>query len=268
MNLVKDYEASKRIILNEPVEGYDKICYSTNEDLVSSLKNIRLYQKNVLSVMGSCDQVFTFNYCGANVDSFDKNILSLYYYYLRRWNILYGDDAYPTALIENNYCDLNMILNEVRPTSSEENIALQLWKKLVYDKTDFSKLFFHMDFMGNTLFSEREDLLGTVKKEPNFMCINLFKPLNLNKKYEIIYLSNIIEWARNKKDVLYRLRDNLDKLLDEKGIIICTNIVNLNDEEERLIFGEKFDITKNDRFSYKNLSFAFCPAPKFVHFIN
>jgi hypothetical protein len=201
--------------------------------------------------MGSCDQVFTFNYFGANVDSFDKNILSLYYYYLRRWNILYGEDVYPIDLINNSYFDLSMILNKVRPSTDEENTALHFWEKHINEKTDFSKLFFHMDVMGNTIFTEREDLLGTVKKEPNFINIDLFKPVIINKKYEIIYLSNIIEWSRNRKDILLVLRDNLDNLLDKNGIIICTNIANNNDEIEKLVFSEKFDVTEKNRFSYR-----------------
>jgi len=251
LNLVKDYDASKKIILNQSIDGYDKVCFSTNEDLLSCLKNLKIFQKNVLSVMGSCDQVFTFNYFGANVDSFDKNILSLYYYYLRRWNILYGEDVYPTDLINNSYFDLSMILNKVRPSTDEENTALHFWEKHINEKTDFSKLFFHMDVMGNTIFTEREDLLGTVKKEPNFINIDLFKPVIINKKYEIIYLSNIIEWSRNRKDILLVLRDNLDNLLDKNGIIICTNIANNNDEIEKLVFSEKFDITEKNRFSYR-----------------
>lgn len=251
MNLVKDYEASRSIVLNRELDGYDRICYSTNEDLLSCLKNLKLFKKTVLSVMGSCDQVYTFNYCGAIVDSFDKNILSLYYYYLRRWNILYGEDIYPLALINNNYFDLEMILDEVNPINDDESIALKFWKMHINDKTDFSKLFFHMDVMGNTIFTEREDLLGTVKKEPNFINMDLFKPQILDKKYEIIYISNIIEWRRNRKDFLIQLRDNLDNLLDKNGIIICTNIANNNDEIEKLVFSEKFEIAEKDRFSYR-----------------
>ena len=47
---------------------------------------------------------------------------------------------------------------------------------------------------------------------------------NNSKKYDIVYLSNILDLktANNVKNVM----NNMNKLLKDNGIVVCTNIVN------------------------------------------
>ena len=68
--------------------------------------------KNVMTVLASSDQLFTFNSLGAKeVDAFDHNILTIYYYYLRKWSIKYNDQLYPEFVMENDYERLKKLLS-------------------------------------------------------------------------------------------------------------------------------------------------------------
>ena len=52
----------------------------------------------MLSVLASSDQVLSCYYCKAkSIDTFDKVLLTLFYYYLRKWVILYQNQFYPSS---------------------------------------------------------------------------------------------------------------------------------------------------------------------------
>ena len=254
MNLKRDYLASRIISFGKEIDGYDRICYKINEDFESSLKNLVVCNKAVFTVLASSDQIFSFNYLGAKTDSFDINPLTLYYYYYRRWSILYGDSLYPDELLRRENFTIGLILDKVKPKTEEEKNALLFWRRHTNNKTDFNNLFFYTDSVGRSAFDEREDLLSAVKKAPNFHHIDLFKPVLLDKKYDFIYISNIAEWARSDPKKLRTLRDNLAALSNNDGMVICTNIIHRNDENirtERDIFGDIFDIIDEGRCSYR-----------------
>ena len=101
---LKDYLVSRIISFGKEIPGYGKVYYRTNEDLETIYKDLDLHKKKVLSVLASSDQVFTANYLGAEqVDSFDKNRLTLYYYYLRKWSIKYRRELHPKVLKGNKW---------------------------------------------------------------------------------------------------------------------------------------------------------------------
>ena len=254
MVLEHDYLAARIISQGKEVPGYERICFSANEDLESSLKNLRIYDKAVLTVLASSDQLYTFNTLGVNADSFDINILTLYYYYYRRWSILYGEYMYPEELLKNERFTIGLILDKVKPQNEEEKTALEFWRRLVNSRTNFDNLFFYTDRTGRTMFDERDDLKAVVLNNPNFCQMDLFKPVFLNKTYDIVYLSNIIEWARGDSIKLETIRDNLDRLLNPDGIAICTNIISRMHDKvyaERRLFRSKFEVAEDDRFSYR-----------------
>ena len=79
--------------------NYDKVYYSTNEQIESLFSSFDFKDKNVLSVLSSGDQALYFLYNGAKrVDVFDQNKLTKYYYFLRLWCIKYLDELYPPSL--------------------------------------------------------------------------------------------------------------------------------------------------------------------------
>ena len=248
MELLKDYLASRVIADGKRLDDYTKVYFMTNENLVDLYRNIDFMDKDVLSVLASADQVFTANYMGAKkVDSFDKNILSLYYYYLRVWTIKYKDMVYPTEVLDNNYRWLNSLLDLVEVRSEEEKKALLFWKEHLKNKTDFEGLFFddYTKREGKTIFKTTNSVGSVVDKEMKFKNINLFEEIGDNEdSYDVILLSNIIEWARENSSKITIIRDNLDKLLNDKGIVLCSGLINRSEnavKKERDIFDASFD---------------------------
>jgi hypothetical protein len=127
---LKDYLVSRILSFGKEVPGYGRVYYRTNEDLDTIYRDLDFYKKKVLSVLASSDQVFTARYLGASqVDSFDKNRLTIYYYYLRKWSIKYRNQLHPKVLKGNNW--LKKLLEVVKPTCEEEEKALQRGKRHV-----------------------------------------------------------------------------------------------------------------------------------------
>lgn len=252
MELLKDYLVSRIISFDKIIDdsNYSKIYFRTNEDLDYISSNIDFMDKDVLTVLSSSDQVFMANYMGArSVDSFDKNRLSLYYYYLRKWTINYKDNIYPFELLDNNYNWFNSLLSNVRPTSNEEKQALTFWKKHIKEETDLSKLFYSDDIIGNNSMTIKE-LKSVSNLKINFKNIDLFNKINNDKKYDIIMISNIIEWARGDKDKLITIRDNLNKLLNDDGIVVHTRLLNRPDSiiiNEDKLFESSFSCPKYEK---------------------
>ena len=85
----KDYLVSRLISMGKTVDGYCKLYYQANENLVDFL-DVDFASKDVFSVLASSDQVLTARYLDAHkVDAFDFNRLTLNYFYLRIWSLQY-----------------------------------------------------------------------------------------------------------------------------------------------------------------------------------
>lgn len=93
-NISFDINEAKKIMYdicsNGRVSNYSKLYRSTNERLSKILSMYDFKDKNVLSVLASSDQLLSSYFLGAkNVDSFDSNVLTFYYFYLRKWCMMY-----------------------------------------------------------------------------------------------------------------------------------------------------------------------------------
>lgn len=233
----KDYLVSRLITMNKEVNGYGKIYYQANENLIDYL-DVEFSNKKVFSVLASSDQVLTARFLDASrVDSFDYNRLTLYYYYLRIWSIKYANSLYPD--IYNNR-KLLKLLKQVKPNSKEELIALQFFKKHIYDGSYLPNLFYDIDKQpeGKTIYTKGEELLDYLDEPLNFHHIDLFKPFNLEDTYDILLISNILEWARGDKTKLQIAHDNISRLLSKDGTIICSNLINRSLTQEQQIFSD------------------------------
>ena len=254
MELLKDYLASRVIADGKRLDDYTRIYFQTNEDLVSCYKNIDFQDQDVLSVLASSDQVFTARDLGAyQVDSFDKNPLSFYYYYLRSWTITYMNQIYPYQILDNDYHFLFELLKQVQPKSEEEVQAFLFWKEHLKHKTDLSRLFFEDTREGKTSFLDIDDLKDVAEDEMEFHKMNFFYPIHSDSSYDIILLSNIIEWARGSNEKILCIRDNLNQLLNSNGIFLCTGLINRYPEKiqrEREIFDSNFDFVDYGKEGY------------------
>lgn len=244
----KDYLASRVIMDDKIIDGYDKVYYQINEDISDVLLGEDFTDKDVLSVLASADQYFMFKALDAKkVDSFDFNRLTMYYYFLRKWSIKYNNDVYPDIFYDDSYVE--NLLEKVEVSSDLEKKALDFFKRHVSNESDFSKLFYDVDAQpyGNTLFQNVRQLKKIVDSDFTFYNMDLFRNNRdlITKKYDYLYISNILDWAREDSSKITIAKDNLLSLLKDNGKVICSRLVNRSKSgvlSEREIFDENFQL--------------------------
>ena len=233
----EDIEKAKRIVTgrNSYVDDLAALYKNTNEDLTKILKNIDFKDKKVLTVQASSDQLFSSLILGAEeVDTFDANRLTEYYYYLRKWCLeetkkyyLSANDTLLEKIIKKHY--------------DENNKAASLWLELIKEAKPnlyYSKLFFKTPIYWSVPFKGREEeLIELLKdKDHKFNCINIYEKTDINKKYDIIIISNIIEYLIDGyyKECELQFTENMKDLLKEDGIIISSKVLNSHYQETEL----------------------------------
>lgn len=198
-----------RDVLNnryKSTRGTGKIYRNTNEVLTSILKPEYIRDKDVLSVVASSDQVFSAYYLGAkSVDTFDSNILAYFYFFLKKWCLLHTKNHYIPA--DNK---LLRVCIEEHGDSYEEKKAYIFWKTIIEELDSslyYSDLFYRGGLWWNTPYqNDMEsfcDILQNIK--PNYSHIDLFDVHDFSKQYDVIILSNILEYVFDevKDDVYY-----------------------------------------------------------------
>jgi hypothetical protein len=246
MGVQRDYMASRFLAKGISVDGYSKVYFSSNENIFKAIKNLDIRDKSVMTVLASSDQLFYFNHLGAReVDTFDNNILTMYYYYLRKWSILFKSQIVPDYLKNNDYSRLKELLSIVKidENNEEEKNALIFWKRHLENRTDFSRMFYR-EYLH---YDEKYDLEGTktaLDKPLNYRFLDITKETEFDKQYDLIYLSNIIEWVQMDKEKLTGIKNNLLKLITEDGQVLCTNFFSKDDmvtPQVRIVFDEEFE---------------------------
>lgn len=210
--------------------GCNQTYKNTNERLKEIYKQFDFNKKNVLSVLSSSDQVFSAYYLGAtNVDTFDTNWTTYYYFYLKKWYLMF----YHNHILETSSQKLLNSLSMYDINCEEEREVQKIWKKLLSKYNDLSKLFYD-DYFYEWDVPYNQDinkLIDSLKdKKANFTELNLFKEIQIEKKYDIVILSNILEYLHPDDDINLVLSENLRKVLNEKGIIICSILNERYDE--------------------------------------
>lgn len=242
MNLINDVSDTISF-LNGDESNVSRIYPMTNENIFALYHDINFTGKDVLSVAGSGDQAFFAYLKGANkVDIFDKNKITIYYYYLRLWVMKYLDSfymyPYPCSYI------ISKLLDKVDVERDDEVIAFDFWNKVLnsVDANFFDSLFYG----GATYFDMDYDQISELveihnNKKINFYNVDMATDVNLSKKYDIIVTSNIADWIRDFGGNMELYRDNLDKLLNVNGIVLCSNVLErCVNSYEKCIFEEKF----------------------------
>lgn len=245
MNLERDYLASRGIIRGMDLSeaGYGKVYFETNENLFDMYQEIDFLDKDVITVLASSDQFFLANYLGARkVDSFDKNILALYYYYLRKWALSINKQNYPYELLDNNYAWLDKLLGKVKTRGYNESTALEFWKRHLEDRSRLDALFHEDENVGLTMFKSFNSLGSVADRENHFLNIDLFGDVDLQDTYDIAMISNIPEWAKNDIHIT-NLNNNLYKMLKKGGIVLCSRFSAFPEdlEKQKRIFEKSFD---------------------------
>ena len=251
-SLQSDLALANTVLAGKSDNKFNRIYTNTNERLDYLFGNIDVSNKNALTVLSSSDYLFMLKIFGAkSIDCFDINPLTHRFFYLRKW------------LIENEIVDIGMcsyeelceILDKVSRTYTEfERESLLFWREVVAKMKDC------YDFANNKLFNtsfntlyyyyDINELLRIVRTIiPNFYNINLSKDtdLGIDKKYDCIFLSNILDYNRYP-DRLEIVIKNLLPLLNSNGKVICTHMPRLLEEldlkrlkPERECFEKYFD---------------------------
>lgn len=242
---LKDYLASRLISQNKSIDGYGRIYYKANEDLINPCLDVDFQNKDVLAVLSSADHVLTARFLDANnVDAFDINRITIYYFYLRIWTIKYRNTLYPKILNgDKNW--LGSLLSQITPTNSAEKNALDFFKKHLKDNTNLINLFYDVDVQpkGQTLYTSPSDLEDCLYPDLNFYQIDLFKKFHLHDTYDIIMISNILEWAHNDASKLTIAAENLGTILRSGGSVLCSSLIHRSLEslaKEKEIFSDLF----------------------------
>ena len=139
LDFKKDIKNAEIMIKDHIVKGYDKIYFASNENLKKIFSNTDFFGKKVLTVLGSGDQSFYFyNHNASQVDLFDINKLTIYFYYLRIWFIEIYNNFYLPFNFDNEF--LIRLLNKVKPKTEEEQAAYNFWMEFYKLEIGFNYL--------------------------------------------------------------------------------------------------------------------------------
>lgn len=239
------------------INRFVRLYSRTNEDLQLLFNNIDVKDLNILTVLSSSDYLFSQIYMGAKtIDSFDINSLTYRYYFLRKWLISKGYvDAWK---LEEK--DLLLIINDIVPKTRDEADSVIFWnyffKIISRDKLNLyleDDLF--IDICPRTMIYE-EDLSKLDESLDNYILnfkkINICDEIKKNKKYDMIFLSNILDYNRDNLYTLKEISYRLHALLNKDGRLILSHFgMFVGMEAEKQIFMENFE--------YENISSTNAP---------
>lgn len=243
--------------------NYNSIFFHSNENLKGLFDQIDVAGKDVLTVLSSGDQAFHFYDRDAkSVELYDINNLTLFYYYLRIWTIRYLNQYYPDIYFKNNF--LERVLEHVEPKTEEEKVAYNYWKKFIwffedYTYDDIEELL----IVGNNANRNELHDLDKLRKRLDeedvvFYNLDLAQDVNLDKKYDVVFVSNIGDRIRgliSDERGINRLKiykNNLSKLLKDDGMVIATHVVrDRRTSDEARIFEKDFTHQDLEKVNYE-----------------
>lgn len=252
-------------------EGYSKIYSKSNEDLITLFQNFSVKDKKVLTVLSSSDQYFMSYYMGAkSVDTFDLNCLTEYYYYLRKWLIEYKQEFYPNfGRLKKDNSWIEELLMLVEAKSERELAAYNYWQLYIKRTTKIDNNSIFIDDLGKydlviNDFNRIKELVN--EKRFSFIKEDISGNISKDKKYNVIILSNILEYSTFDMERLMRIRDNLFSILEDNGQIIASHLMNFDTALSELeIFSRKFDFydfPRNFKDSLNKVTGGYCYTKK------
>lgn len=239
--------------------NYNRVYYHSNENLKEFFSFVDVKDKDVLSVLASGDQVFhLYDKDAKSVETFDVNRLTFYYYYIRLWTVKYLGEYYPEFKFSIGF--IKRLLGMVKIKTEEEKEAFDYWCK--YIDLFNNKISGKMFYRGILEDINRLDDLGKIRDKINnefvFYEMNLGdKVLPVNKKYDMVYISNISDYIPHNIKSFEIYRDNLNSLIRDDGTILSVNLRKLGCGEndiEKEVFSELFDVEELpeiERYDFK-----------------
>jgi len=248
--------------INLNIDMNMQIYGKTNENLNDIFKSYNFKDKEVLTVLASSDQYFSFLYANAkSVETFDKAYTTLYYYYLRYWLIKYKYEIYPSYkfFFDKDYNLLSFIKN-IKTSNKNEEEAKMFWLTYlqnIYDNNYYNFLFNSLSiYPTNPYDNDYTKIYNLISKDIIFYNIDLFNEITINKKYDILYLSNMIDYIDNDIEKLKIFRNNVENLLNKDGIAICSYLINEDiskKKEKEIMQSNNLVFKENNATSYDAL---------------
>lgn len=254
-----------KAILN--IQRYSPVYMFTTENLSGVMKSLDVCGKSVLTVSSSGDHIFDMLLNGATVvESYDINYFTRFYFYLKEAAIKalsyneFLDFFFPSKFSFNSKVfDNEVFFRKILPNIKNEDAAI-FWKTLFSrykgKRLYNSKLFIQGYYSKSTYI----DCINYLKNEDNyrrlqhklagydykFYWINIFNDDDKlpDKKYDIIYLSNVLDKLCCKDELSYldkvrKIICRLKRHLTDKGILgICYLYYYLDDYWEILSPGQ------------------------------
>lgn len=247
--------------------NYSFVYLFSNENIKGFTNKISFNNNKILTVCSSGDQAFNLIYNGAKeVDLFDINIFTKYYFYLKKAAIealTYQKflDFFFTKIFNNDpfnfddYLDIRNFIDDLEIRSFWDYIfchypAKDIYYSNLFNKIEHSKKHIIQvnDYLTNEHNYNKLKLL-LKNKQFNFYHIDIFKNnFSNDKKYDFIYLSNIfdylyidnkLEYAKTIKKIII----NLNKNIKDNGMIAVSYLFLYYDD-----FYEKLDKLKSQEF--------------------
>lgn len=256
-------------------KNYEGVYLFSNEDL-SPLKLNNVNLSNVGIVTSSADQIFHFIKEGAKqIDAFDINIFSKYVAKLKLCMIQkYSKKEYFNLLLNLNKPEvISFILLDVCKNLDKDDLSFWgiYYKSLILNKNNYSYdlLFGNQRFIDDisklSYYDERS--FNKVKKNAIDVNINYIdsslEKLKPNKKYDVLYISNLIQRIYEyytlsglliddrKDDMIKKIIDSSFSVISDDGILfdyyLGNNYTNLDKVFGKYYgeFSQKYIIKKN-----------------------
>ncbi len=250
--LEEDKLYSSRVLFGGHMDYYNHVYYKSNENLYFLFSQIDIAGKDVLTVVGSGDQSFhCYDRDAKSVTLFDKNKLTIYYYYLRLWVIKYLNKYYPDDCFPKDW--MYFLLGQVECRNQDEKDALMYWKYIIstYGEDTYNRLFFRGFDDKNNELENLSKLKNRINKDNvNFYLTDISKDNNIEGMYDLIITSNIGDYIIQSEEVMKSYRNITYKLLKKDGMIVNSNLRKCGPTNlERNTFEEMFDYKELNEYS-------------------
>lgn len=260
-----------------------------NEALSQYMKNYDFNGKSVLASLGSGDFALNAYLMGASeVDTFDINQYTYYFYQLKKALIMRYDFDSFCNFIKNphqifaQFGDYKQFLDSESISFFEKLVRIYdgnttaLLKKVFIDKVGEEKnqwnesntfdsteeLFLIAQYKNPYLQSEqnynqiKQQLMKKSNDEFYFEDLYQFTP---EKKYDIVYLSNIGDYCKNEEEFKNFVMQLKERVLNENGIIIIVSITNHIIMDYDTCERTKMDWDEMKQFNIDNEGKAYLP---------
>lgn len=231
-NIMNDVNNTLRLlniyVINN-IGNYGKLYINTNEPIRDVLSICDFNNKKVLTVLASSDQLLAISELNpSTIDTFDINILTKYYFYLKKWYFLRNHKFISYGLNKEEIRDC-LICADL--SNLDEFTAYYYWI-ILFKKITIEEFYdlFYLAYEKFNIGDIEEVEQFYLNYNLNFKLMNIFNNNEFNDKYDVIVLSNILESLPDGT----RLGYILNNMLLPKGEVICSNVATISINENHL----------------------------------